>query len=200
MLAIGEKATLDIDDLIARCNEQGIQVCGGLFPGVLYDEKHSEKGVIIRQVEASQEVLTIPKLSDLDESITLPDLNEETHCAIILLDGLTGKIPLFLERVYEKYWNRLHYIGAGCGSLSLEPQSCVFSNEGFFQDGGIIVFSPSKLSTGVKHGWKKLAGPFIVNSSYNNIVKEINWEPAFQLYQEVIESLTEKRAYARGFF
>ena len=106
----------------------------------------------------------------------------------------------FLSRLFGKYWNKVSYIGAGCGSLSLQQTPCIFNNEGIFQDSALLLFSKSKSSLGVKHGWNKIAGPLVANKTDGNRIIELNWRPAFEVYREVVEQHTSDRFDSTDFF
>ena len=188
LLMIAENSEVDIPELIRQANDKGIRIAGGIFPGLLSGKEHLEKGIILKILNGDSHVAVCTSLKEQDIKRQLPHLGASTTSAIVLVDGLTNNIPLFLESIYTKYWNRLNYIGGGCGSLSLQSKPCIFSNEGFFQDAGLVIMVNDHCQTGVKHGWKKIAGPYIVNNSRGNIVNEINWRPAFDVYKEVIES------------
>jgi len=95
---------------------------------------------------------------------------------------------------------KTNYFGGGAGSLSLEQKPCIFNNEGFFQDAavGCIMRMPSKI--GVRHGWNKVKGPFIVTKAEGNIIKEINWKNPFKVYKEVVEEHSHQKFNDDNFF
>ncbi len=197
VLMVGEKAAIDIEELISYANTNNIRLAGGIFPGVLYQNKSSDEGVILRTQEASY---TMVRDIDNTDLVQVPPLPSEAKCATIFIDGLTSGIASFLEKLYDTYYDKIRFIGGGCGSLSLEQAPCVFSNDGFLENAALLIFDSRSLSLGVNHGWKKLAGPFVVSASNGNVVQELNWRPAFEVYQEVVKEHSGKEINSENFF
>ncbi len=199
LLLIGEHCEVAIDELISRCKTLNIQIAGGIFPGVLSQKVNTDKGLIIRKMHASAQVVVFEGLAQ-KESFEFPELSGEFKSALVLVDGLSDKIAHFLEKVYNNYWDQIKFIGGGCGSLTLQQKPCVFTEAGILQDAALMIFSEQLLSLGVNHGWKKIAGPFVINSSDGNTIHEINWRPAFEVYQEVILKRSSLRISKENFF
>lgn len=188
LLLVGEEASLDIVKLIAGANEKGFEISGGIFPMVIYENKHLKDGVILKKLETNSTPILIKDIGLGKTDFDLPKLPSDSGSCVILLDGLMKNISVFLERVYGKYWNTISYVGAGCGSLSLEQTPCLFTNEGVFQDAALLLVSSKTASLGVKHGWEKIKGPYIANQTDGNTILELNWKPAFETYKEIVEA------------
>jgi hypothetical protein len=45
---------------------------------------------------------------------------------------------------------------------------------------------PSRL--GVRHGWRELKGPYVVTRSRRNVIVQLNWKNALDLYRAAVES------------
>jgi hypothetical protein len=45
-----------------------------------------------------------------------------------------------------------------------------------------MIALPRQLALGVRHGWKRVAGPFVVSRSHGNVIQELNWEPAGRFF------------------
>ncbi|MCR9254051.1 MAG: FIST C-terminal domain-containing protein [bacterium] len=190
-ILIGEKSSISIADLIEHANQQNMQIAGGLFPGIIEDRNRYEDGVIIQFLENTL-VHTHHQISESKE-LTYPKLDDSFRSAKMLVDGLTKGIGKFLQDTFAHFGDSIQFIGAGCGSLTLEQKPCLFTNDGFFEDAALIVFENNALNLGVRHGWKKIAGPFVVSKAEGNVIKELNWRPAFEVYKEVLlkEALSE---------
>ena len=199
VLLIAEHSAVDIDALIDLCNEEGIVIVGGVFPLIISDEESLESGIIHKKVEPSA---TVCLIEDMSGSVldTLPALPSNVKSGIVFVDGLSPDIPNFLESLYSQYWNQISYVGGGCGSLSLQQKPCVFTNDGFYQNAGVLILSELETKLGVKHGWEKIEGPFVANKTEGNKVIELNWRPAFDVYKEVVEAYTEQRFDSSEFF
>lgn len=199
-LAIGEKSTLDLSELIDKANARNLRIAGGIFPMVIYDDYHLDDGVILKKLATSGNLHLVQNINKLIYKYDLPDLNEKVQSCIVLLDGLMDNVSGFLDCLYEKYWNRIHYVGAGAGSLSLKREDCIFSNEGLFKDAALLILTEKEVSLGVNHGWDKIAGPYIANKTDGKKIIELNWRPAFDVYKEAIEEYTGVHITKENFF
>ncbi|MFK7954189.1 MAG: FIST signal transduction protein [Ekhidna sp.] len=199
MLLVAEHSEIDIEELISLCNKENIIIAGGLFPMILYNESSLEKGAILKVIKAKARPFLIKDMSSkfIDE---LPEMNENQKSSLVLLDGLSPDIPNFLHTLYDKYWSNISYVGGGAGSLTLEQKPCIFTNDGFYENAGLILLSEWSTQLGVKHGWEKIAGPFVANKTNGNKIIELNWRPAFDVYKEIVEKHTESRFASSDFF
>lgn len=205
LILLAEKDKPDIDSMISQLNKERISFFGGIFPAVIYDDKKYEAGAVITILPAVASPYLIKGLST--GKIELPDFKEEIteepskkYTAIVLVDGLTANISLFLSNLYNRLGNAVNYFGGGAGSLTLKPMPCLFTSEGFVQDAAIVTFVKLKSKLGVRHGWKKVMGPFVVTNSYKNVICELNWKNALQVYQEVIERDSGKKLNRENFY
>lgn len=186
LVLVAENTALDLLSLIEEAKKNGIQIAGGIFPGLIHDCDRQDRGLIIQYLDINSKVSVDTHLTELKSQKKLPEWSQEYHSALILIDGLSAGISNFLESVYEFYGNKLTYVGAGCGSLSLMQKPCLFTNDGVFFDAAILIMLSRKMTIGVKHGWKRIAGPFIANKTTGNVLHEINWEAAFDVYSQKI--------------
>ncbi len=113
---------------------------------------------------------------------------EQKLTALVLIDGLAADTASFLEDLYDRLANSVNYFGGGAGSLSLKQQPCLFTREGFLQDGAVVALIDAGCSLGVRHGWTRVAGPVVVTRAEKNIVYELNWRNAFEVYKEIVEN------------
>ena len=191
MFSFAEKNCVDVIHLINEINALDVDFFGGIFPSLIYGAKKFDEGVLINILPAVNKPYLI---TDLDkEVIDFPCFNslpiyESNMSGIVLIDGLTANIGSFLSELYDCFGNEINLIGGGAGSLSLEQKPCLFNNDGFFQDAAIICPIEMNCNVGVKHGWEMLDGPFVATKTEKNIIKELNWRPAFDVYKEVVEN------------
>ncbi|MFA0963384.1 FIST signal transduction protein [Roseivirga sp. BDSF3-8] len=199
VLLVAEECNLSINDLIEIANEKGLAIAGGLFPAVLYDTAYYKDAVIIRQLPNALGTALAQDISTHTE-FHLPDKPEGARSAFVFVDGLSSGIPSVLNGIYQKYWDTLTFTGGGSGSLTLEQKPCIFTNEGFYQDAALLIFIQNSISPGVKHGWKKIAGPFQVNASQGNVLAELNWKPAFEIYRQEVQKHSTESFSGDNFF
>ncbi len=191
LLMVGEESTLDYNWLIEQLDSLGISFMGGIFPGIIHGKNNFKEGAILKVLPTSTKPIIITGLENNNFEIShlLEDLKFDTSKATLFtfIDGLTSNVATYLQKLYHHYGNAVKYLGAGAGSLSLVQQPCIFSNEGIFQDAAIICPVNLKANIGVKHGWEKLDGPIVATRTNKNIIHELNWKNAFEVYKDVAE-------------
>jgi len=191
LLMIGEESKLDYNWLIEQLNSLGISFMGGIFPGIIHGKNNFKDGAILKVLPITSKPIIITGLENNDFEIShlLNDLEigKAQITLFTLIDGLTSNVSTYLQKLYHHYGNAVKYLGAGAGSLSFVQQPCIFSNDGIFQDAAIICPVNLKVSLGVKHGWGKLEGPIVATRTEKNIIHELNWKNAFEVYKEVAE-------------
>ncbi|WP_158254427.1 FIST signal transduction protein [Tenacibaculum sp. SG-28] len=201
LLFVGEHSDIDIAMLISSLKENNISFIGGVFPKVIHQNTTYEKGLVVSVLKNVFEISTILDISTKKYDIPPVSFsNHKKYSLITFVDGLTSNISAFLGKLYEKYGMKTNYFGGGAGSLSLKQAPCVFSKEGIFQDAAVFVIMEMESSIGVKHGWKKLEGPYIVTKADKNTVEEINWKNPFKTYQLIVEEDAKKKFTATNFF
>ncbi|MEM6525723.1 MAG: FIST C-terminal domain-containing protein [Bacteroidota bacterium] len=200
LLLVSEDTEIDIEQLIQEADREGYRVAGGIFPGLLYNTGRLDHSVLLVRMDKTAKVVLQEQISHPERFVPLEPLADEYQSAFVWLDGLSSGIPAYLEHVYKHYGNDRNYIGGGCGSLSLQSQPCVFDNSGFYEDAAILIAMPNRITLGVKHGWKKIAGPFLVNQSEGNKLDQINWESAFSVYKQEVDKYSTQPLTKDDFF
>jgi hypothetical protein len=201
LLSIGEHTDLDLDELISSLNKEGLTFMGGLFPKVIHGNSILDKGIVINTLNDIETLFVIENISAKNYSIPKVNFKEnQDYSLFTYVDGLTSNISHYLSKLYENYGMQTNYFGGGAGSLSLEQKPCVFSNNGIFKDAAVVCIMKMASKIGVRHGWSKVEGPFIVTKAEGNVIKEINWQNPFNVYKEVVEKHSGKTFTDDNFF
>lgn len=201
LISIGENIDIEIDTLITLLNAHDITFYGGIFPKIIHNNTVTDKGIVVNTLYDVQDIQVIKNISKSSFTIPTFDFNSDSNYTLITyVDGLTSNISSYLGKLYETYGMKINYFGGGAGSLSLQQQPCVFSNEGFFEDAAIFGIMKMKSTIGVRHGWEKIAGPFIITKAQGNVIKEINWEKPFDIYKKVVSEHAGKEFTEDNFF
>ncbi len=182
-----------------------VPVVGGVFPQVIHGDCHHERGALLCGMRFPLDVKILSGLSNnseaCEEALTqLSPWLDKHPSFLVFVDGLSANIDPFIDMLYDRLGPSRTVVGGGAGSLSLQQQVCLLSNQGLFLDAAILVGWPKKIAVGVSHGWQKVAGPFLATSTQGNTIYTLDYRPAFELYKEVIESQSPKRFDTEGFF
>ncbi len=192
IILAAEKEKENIDRVIKQLNEAGVKFIGGLFPAIVWGNEFRYTGFVIKKMKTASDPVIVKGLNSdniyMDEFINVKKNIARKETALILVDGLTANIKLFLSKLFNILGASVAYIGGGTGSLSLEQLPSVFSNEGFFQDTAIVTFLKPEIKLSVTHGWKKIMGPFVATRVFRNVIKELNWQNPFEIYKNIVES------------
>ena len=193
MILLGDAGRPDLGALVERLRCRGIWFFGGFFSGLIHDAVVYEGGALILKLPARMKPVVVRGLDRQPEAP--PDLAiaaagqaESAATAIVFVDGFAANIALFLAELYDRWGSEVHYLGAGAGSLSLKQQPCVFTQDGVFQDAAVVAVVAAGSSIGVRHGWRRLAGPVVATQTRRNVIAGLNWRNAFAVYRETVEA------------
>lgn len=182
-----------------------IPIFGGVFPEIIADGQNLKRGSLVCALPVTVQVHLIEQLSNPEADYFTVAAALEKHIPagstlVTLVDGLSKRIAAVLESVYEVFGSRYRYLGGGAGSLSFVQKPCLISNRGLVMDCAQITALPLSVSLSVEHGWHKFAGPFFVTGAYDNIITTINYQPAFEVYRQLVEADSGKQFAEDNFF
>ncbi|MFO7682691.1 MAG: FIST N-terminal domain-containing protein [Chloroflexota bacterium] len=205
--------------LILACDENGftpetidplltsltIPVMGGVFPQIIHGAENLSRGTILAGLTTAPNVQFIPGLTDpsveyetlIDEKF--PDIGD-AQTMYVFVDGLGNRIVDLLDSLFNIFGLELNYVGGGAGSLSFVQRPCLFTNDGLKEDGAVLALANTASGVGVGHGWESIRGPFKVTESHQNVLKTLDWQPAFVVYRQVVEEVSGKTFTADNFF
>lgn len=205
LILLAEQQLPDITHLTSELKKKEIDFFGAIFPGLIYGADKYHTGAIIHILPLIQRPILIQNISELSKDITSSLISidrsyKNKPTAFIIVDGLSPKVFSFLSSVFNVFADSVNYFGGGAGTLSFKEQPCIFNPDGFFQDSAIIAFIDAKSGIGVQHGWHRIMGPIIVTKSEGNVIKELNWKNAFEVYQEAIEMESGRKICQANFY
>ena len=188
LILCGEDTGLNFSALIELLNQHEIQYCGGIFPSIIYGNKCFADKVILLPVQFDSEPILIQGLDDGEINIP-PSLNSlnSSGSLCILVDGLSNWISKFIYSLYREIGSEYQVFGSGTGYGSFERENCIFCKEGFFKDAAVVVLIKNPMTQSIRHGWKTISGPYLATKTNANLLEQINWEPAYKIYKEIIE-------------
>lgn len=180
-------------------------VFGGIFPEIIYADQKYTKGTVFAGIESETDVFTIDKLSDLaanyDGQLEDKVSDDKIHKTLfVFVDGFSKRISALIDALFNYFGLDINYIGGGAGSLSFIQKPCLFTNNGLLEDAAILAFVNTDSGIGVSHGWKKISGPFKVTECDRNVIKTLDWKPAFDVYKEEVEKWSHKKFTEGNFF
>ncbi|NLR90763.1 FIST signal transduction protein [Flammeovirga agarivorans] len=171
-----------IPSLIEACNSASISCMGAIFPILIAENQFYEEGLIAFKFNSSSS----PMIINNDSPFDINYINKSDNNAFLFIDGLSLQVQEMIEDIYQYLGANFSYFGGGAGSLSLVQKPCVFTNQGLMKDSAIFCTTSDNFNLGIQHGWSRIHGPLIATKTEKNKIVELNWQNAFELYQEFI--------------
>jgi hypothetical protein len=183
-----------------------LPVFGGCFPQIIAGRERLQTGTLVAGLRDPVNTAVIRGLgdegADVEKELTLA--LDGVDCAgktiFTFVDGLSSRIAPLIEGLFDHLGHFSSYLGGGAGSLSLRQKACLFTNEGMIGDAAVLAISDVSSGIGVAHGWKPISEAFRVTEAQRNRVVSLNWEPAFEVYRQVVESHSGLSFDGRSFF
>jgi hypothetical protein len=203
---VAARGAPDLPALVEELAAADLCFFGGLFPHIVDGEQTHDSGVL---------AFTLPRLGEpmlcrhLDsDGFEVPDCVSAVRgraegskpTALVLVDGLTANVSRFLETVFHQLGGSVSYWGGGAGVNARTRSACVFTRRGVFQDAAVIALAGGTSRVGVGHGWKEIRGPFVATRSKRNVIAQLNWENAFEVYRGVVERDTPVKITPENFY
>ena len=192
----------ETDPILRRISKP---VFGGIFPSIIFKNERWENGSIVIGLSETVHYKVIEGLSDVDrdfESAIDEQMTDITDLKtlMVLVDGLGTRIASFIDGLFDVFGLEFNYFGGGAGSLDLVQKPCLFTNEGLVGDAALLAPLSLKSGVGVSHGWESIEGPYKVTEAQGNVIKTLDWQPAFEVYRQVVEPHSEKVFENSNFF
>lgn len=182
-----------------------VPIFGGIFPGVFFEGQRQERGTLLIGFPFSVQIDVYANLSSSHFSIDQPswqDGNKIDFAADLLVfaDAMANATESFINALYEAIGGGCNVVGGGAGTLDFVQKPCLFTRAGLIEDAALVVRLPVPMRSAVDHGWEVLDGPYLVTEASGNQVNTINYVPAFHVYRDSIERITEFQFKQDNFF
>jgi len=177
--------------------QTSVPLIGGIFPSIIYQNKHYMQGTILLGIDTPLDVTILKDIHQkndyekvIEEQTTL--IKDDTQTMFLFFDGLSTNINKIVQALFNNFGLSINYIGGAAARLEgIKPiaSPVLFSNEGLLQHAALLASTPSQSTIGVQHGLEPIENDnYQVTKSEGNILYEIDYQPAFQLYKKLIES------------
>ncbi|MCL1860914.1 MAG: FIST C-terminal domain-containing protein [Proteobacteria bacterium] len=190
-----QKNRLDI--IQATCQKLSIPLIGAIPPALLKDNDFNTEGILLIGFEE------MPYFSLLENLSTDPDEVQQKTDEIIanihqqlgsssdltlfmVFDAVLPNIGTLLDNIYLQLANRVHYAGINVGSETFQPMPCLFDAEKIVSNGLLLILLQNNKGAILEHGYHAPKKVVYATSTENNCISQIDWRPAFKVYQELI--------------
>lgn len=192
----------DVNRLLASLSKP---IMGGVFPQILYQDRAYTSGFVLVALKETLTVKSVAHLSsdDVDYETLIDQTFAEVASAptlFVFVDGLAKRVASLVDGLYANFGTQPKYIGGGAGSLSFVQKPCLYTNQGLLMDAAVIGLSGAQTALGVGHGWKSIVPDWQVTKVDRNLVQEINYKPAFEVYQQAVNQYSATPISRDNFF
>ncbi len=180
-----------------------LPIFGGIFPQIIAEGDAHSTGFLVLGLRCAPRLKVVFGLNNrpsgsTEDLVGLPDSDApEKSTLFTIVDGRSGGIDGFLKDLYATYGAQISYLGGGAGSLERVDWPCVFTNEGFFRDSAILAQLDLMSGVGVAHGMQVVGQSFLATESWQNKLQTLDWEPAFDVYREQLQTYGEVQGTPR---
>ena len=179
------------------CNGKGIPLVGGIFPELIHNEKFSRRGMwLLCFPEMPLSILSenlpadeanVEKISSELASRVSEQLKEDTNYTLFMFfDSMVPNIGTILDKLYLRLANRVHYTGGNAGSETFKPMPCLFDNQRIVHNGVLMLLLEKHHGAILEHGYHAPQDVVYATSVEGNRISQIDWRPAFEVYQELV--------------
>lgn len=170
-----------------------VPVVGGTFPAIIHGRNLFERGTIVAALPRRPRVQVVSGLSsdcdDFDDVLDEDLIGDDGRTMLVLVDGFATRVNTLLSSLFNVFGLEVSYLGGGAGSLQIEPQPCLLTNDGLIGDAAILAVLDSECSVGVSHGMEPVSGPHKITTARRNAICTLDWRPAHERFRELIHEL-----------
>lgn len=168
---------------------------GAVVPHIIVGESLHESGIL--QVRFAEDELVGFHMLNMKEE---PKTSFKDNTTLLMFsDTLNDSFEPFIEKLNLLLSSQTLF-GSGVGSKEFKPISSLFDSNESYKIHSLIVEINSPISIGVKHGWEAFYGPLVVTKSQDNVIYELNNEPAFEVYARILKELDNQVIADDNFF
>lgn len=190
LLLVAQNSDFDISKIPVS-----VQVVGAIFPRLIFEDETYDNGYILAKMTPNTSAFLV---EDMEEKFEIKNL-DILNSYFIAVDGLSYKIPYFLENFFSQVSESCRIMGGGAGKVYINQEPVIFKNNKLYKDAALVVGSYDYTGVGVRHGWEEIRGPFIVTHAKDRNIEKINYMDAYSFYMNIIKEDSGLRVSEENF-
>ena len=183
--------------LQAACARLRVPLVGGIFPALIKDGAFHTDGLWLLRfdvmpfyalhAELPVDAEGVEQQSNLMAQQIRDHLQGTPEATLLLLfDAMVPNVATLLDEMYLRLANRVHYAGSSVGSETFTPMPCLFDGQRVVSNGVLMVLLPGHKGAILEHGYRAPPHTVYATSTVGNRISQIDWWPAFDVYQELV--------------
>lgn len=197
--------------LQATCVRLQVPLVGGIFPALIKDSTFYTDGLWLLRfdvmpfyalhAELPVDVAGVEQQSNLMAQQIRDHLQGTPEATLLMLfDGMVPNIATFLDEMYLRLANRVHYAGTSVGSETFTPMPCLFDGQRVVSNGVLMVLLPGHKGAILEHGYRAPLHTVYATSTVGNCISQIDWRPALEVYQELVQEQSGVQITRENFY
>lgn len=182
------------------CRVHGLPLAGAIFPALIEGARFRTDGLWLLRLDERVPAFLLPdlepdaqaaaaRMADAAEAVLAPAVPQAVQPTLFLFfDGLLPHIASVLDSVYLRLADRVEYAGVNAGSETFLPMPCLFDQDRVVGNGVLGVLLPGRAATTLAHGYPVPEQSMAATSTVGNQIVSIDWRPAFEVYQEIVQA------------
>lgn len=198
IIFITEDFISKIDDI--RKKFKNINFYGVIVPHIIVNKDFFYSSIAVMKLERTNIQLKILNMAELssEEKLFLSNINKNS--IILFVDGISKYFKNLINNLNNILDKNIKVIGAGLGYKDFSHKFTIFDEDKTYVDHSLIIGIDQNIYMGFSHGWKPIYGPLVVTKSKENILYELNGEPAFEVYKKVLKEIDNQDINKENFF
>lgn len=181
-----------------------IPVIGGIFPQIVFKSQLYDNACMIVPLdfEIKAKVINLSEGQTIISEVFKSWYDEYSakNNLFVFVDAFSQNKNALISTLFNTAGISLKYLGGGAGSLSFLQKPCVLDNTGLYENSAVLGLFDAVLSIGVAHGWTAISEPLKITEAIGNKLISIDWEPAFDVYKQYVETHSGQRFTENNFF
>jgi len=193
------------------CAQHKVALVGAVFPALVESGEFRTRGLWLLRFDSMPYVAlheNLPldaagaaRVAEQIGSHIRAQINGDPQVTLFLLfDALVPNISTLLDELYLQLANRVHYAGANAGSETFQPMPCLFDNARTIQNGVLLMLLQPHLGAMLAHGYCAPPKMISATSTEGNRIRQIDWRPAFEVYQELVRAQSGVEVTRENFY
>lgn len=173
---------------------------GAVVPYIITNKSIFYSSIAVIKLKKEKSLFKLLNMKEIsnDEKKFLENINSKS--ILLFVDGLSRYFEKLVNNLNDSLNKRVKVIGAGLGYKDFSHKFTIFDKDDTYKDHSLITGIDQNIRMGFSHGWKPIYSPLVVTKSKENILYELNGEPAFEIYKKVLYEIDEQVITKENFF
>lgn len=154
-------------------------------PGIIFEGCLQTSCYLVLQTSQALDPIILSSHTEIPPS-RQPVFSRGKSTLLLFVDWALPNIDERLMNLWDHYGHQYAYVGAGVGHLESPDAPSIIVGDTAQEKTLVGIPFPVQTSAVVKHGWLPEEEPMVVTKAEGNVLHELNWQPAWPIYQKYL--------------